>query len=134
MRIKVSIGKRKIKIEKLIAEAPLTSGACVIFVGIVRGEEKGKKVEKLEYTAYIEMAKKEMEKIGYEVGEKYGIDALYIHHRIGELKPRQHTLYILVFAPHRKEAFEACREILEMIKQRLPIWKKEFVNGCGRWK
>lgn len=132
--VKVSIGRKKFSIEKLFSDVPETSGACVVFVGVVRGWNNKKRVEKLEYTAYAEMAKNELKEICNEVCKKHGVDAIYVHHRIGTLKPGEPTLYIVVFTPHRNEGFAACREMLELIKQKVPIWKKEFIDGCGRWK
>ncbi|MEM4160487.1 MAG: molybdenum cofactor biosynthesis protein MoaE [Thermoplasmata archaeon] len=132
--IKVSVGKRKLLLERILSDVPETSGACVVFVGIVRGKEGKKKVDKLEYTAYTEMAKKELLELCKGVGAKYPTDAIYVHHRIGCFRPGEPTVYIAVFAPHREEAFAACKEVLEQIKARVPIWKREFVEGMGKWK
>ncbi|MCX8173078.1 MAG: molybdenum cofactor biosynthesis protein MoaE [Thermoplasmata archaeon] len=133
--VRVSIGRRRFSLEKLLSDVPETSGACVVFVGIVRGREEKKRVEKLEYTAYTEMARTELRRICVAIAEKFGVDAIYVHHRIGTLRPKEPTVYIAVFGPHRNESFMACREVLELIKQRIPVWKKEFVEGeNGRWK
>lgn len=132
--VKVSIAKKKLLLENVLSNVPDTSGACVLFVGVVRGKEKEKNVEKLEYTAYASMARKVLKEICTEVAAKYGLDAIYVHHRIGIFKPGEPTVYIAVFAPHREEAFASCKEVLEQIKQKVPIWKKEFVDGRGKWK
>lgn len=132
--VKVTIGKRKLLLEKVLSKVPETSGACVLFVGVVREKEEGKKVEKLEYTTYATMARRVLREICTTVAAKYGVDAIYVHHRIGNFKPGEPTVYIIVFAPHRNEAFASCREVLEQIKQKVPIWKKEYIDGVGKWK
>jgi molybdopterin synthase catalytic subunit len=133
--IHVSIGKRKISLEKIIAKSPETSGACAIFIGVVRGREKGKTVSTLEYTDYREMALVELRKIAVHAAEKYALDALYVHHRVGKFKPGEPTVYIVAFAPHRDAAFDACKYVIEMIKKTVPIWKKEYrTDGSAEWK
>ncbi|MEM3396111.1 MAG: molybdenum cofactor biosynthesis protein MoaE [Thermoplasmata archaeon] len=132
--VKVSIGRKKFSLERILSNVPETSGACVVFIGVVRGRDDGKKVDKLEYTAYDKMARKELKEICNAVAKEQKVDAIYIHHRIGTLKPGEPTLYIVVFAPHRSEGFAACRDVLELVKQKVPIWKKEFVEGKSKWK
>ncbi|MGB9636365.1 MAG: molybdopterin synthase catalytic subunit, partial [Thermoplasmata archaeon] len=127
-------GRKKVILDNLLGKVPETSGACVVFVGVVRGKDDGKKIEKLEYTDYRAMALSELKKIAREVAEKYHLDALHVHHRVGSFMPGEPTVYIIAFAPHREECFGAAKEVIDRIKKSVPIWKKEFIEGKGKWK
>lgn len=112
----------------------LKCGAIVTFIGQVRetAREKGK-VIKLIYECAEEAAVKELGKIREEILDKYDIEELYIYHFVGELVPGEHTIYIVAAAPHRKAAFQAASEALELVKERVPIWKKEVTDKGEYW-
>ncbi len=110
------------------------AGGYVIFLGKVREKEKGyPKVLKLIYEAYDEMAVKEMERIRREAMERFPVKDVIIWHRKGELKVEEETMLIAVAAPHRKEAFEACEWIVDEVKRRVPVWKKEVTERGSFW-
>ena len=110
------------------------SGAFASFEGIVRNHSEGKKVVALEYEAFPVMAQKEADKIFSEVRQKFDIIDLKCAHRIGKLNVGEMAVWVGVTAGHRDEAFKACRYMIDELKKRLPIWKKEFYeNGDSGW-
>lgn len=108
-------------------------GAVVIFLGVVRGESRGRAVEGVEIEVYDEMAVRQLEAIRREALERFGVDEVLIIHRFGSLKAMERIMMIAVGAAHRAEAFEACRYIIESIKRRVPIWKKEVTSEGDFW-
>ncbi|MEM0150815.1 MAG: molybdenum cofactor biosynthesis protein MoaE, partial [Thermoplasmata archaeon] len=109
------------------------NGAIVTFIGTVRDENNGKNVKKIIYDAYFPMAIQEMENVCKESIEKFGILDVNVHHRIGEFYPGETVLFIAVSSAHREEGFNACRYIIDKIKERVPIWKKEFYEDSSAW-
>lgn len=109
-------------------------GGVVTFSGSVRDATKGKRVIKLEYEAYTPMAEKKLAEIGAEAAQKWPGCRVAIAHRVGTLLPGQLAVVIAAAAPHRAEAFEACRHAIERLKQDVPIWKKEFFEDGEVWK
>ena len=100
------------------------SGAYVAFEGWVRNHNEGHDVLRLEYEAYETLGCKEGERIIAEAVERFGIQTVYCVHRLGELAIGDMAVLVGVSTPHRAEAFEACRYIIDEVKVRLPIWKK----------
>ena len=111
---------------------PGNGGICT-FHGIVRDNMDGRPVLKLEYEAFEPMALQELERIGRQVQERWGLTDVEIEHRIGELRIGEASVVIAVGAPHRAEAFEACRYIIDTLKTTVPIWKKEFYRDGAVW-
>ena len=110
------------------------AGACVTFEGWVRNHNEGRKVLWLEYEAYKKMAIEEGRKILEQALEKFDILEVLGVHRIGKLKIGDIAVWIGVNACHRKPAFEACEMIINEIKLRVPIWKKEhYADGDAGW-
>jgi len=109
------------------------SGGIDVFIGTVRNQTKGKKVVRLEFEAYEPMAIAEMEKIAKEALEKWPVQKVLIHHRTGVLQIGEVPVVIAVSAAHRAAAFEACRYIIDSLKQTVPIWKKEFFEDGEVW-
>ena len=109
------------------------SGGVDVFIGTVRNATKGKEVFKLEFEAYEPMAIAEMEKIAKQAFEKWPVQKILIHHRTGVLPVGEVPVIIAVSAAHRGAAFEACRYIIDTLKQTVPIWKKEFFNDGDVW-
>ncbi len=108
-------------------------GAAHIFVGTVRKHNFHKEVLYLEFEAYENMAFKEMEKIAKEAFAKWPCAKLAIHHRIGRTHIQEEPLIIALSAPHSKEAFEACAFLVQQLKTRVPIWKKEYYKDGAVW-
>lgn len=126
-----SISKQPIKPANL---ANPRAGALVTFEGWVRNHDDGKKVLALEYEAFEELAVKEGNRILAEAREKFDIlDARCIH-RVGRLQIGEMAVWIGVTAAHRAEAFRACQYIIDEVKSRVPIWKKEhYADGDSSW-
>jgi molybdopterin synthase catalytic subunit len=87
----------------------------------------------LEYHAYPEMAESEMERLRRQTIESYAVSEVAIVHRTGRLEIGDASVAIVVAAPHRAEAFEACRHAIDTLKKTVPIWKKEFFEGGEVW-
>jgi molybdopterin synthase catalytic subunit len=102
------------------------SGGIDVFIGTVRNATKGKAVIRLEFEAYEPMALAEMEKIVKQAFEKWPVQKVLIHHRTGVLQVGEVPVIIAVSAAHRAAAFDACRYIIDTLKQTVPIWKKEI--------
>ncbi len=108
-------------------------GAVVVFLGVVRGVDEGRKVRYLEYDAYAPMAEKELRRIGDEIAERWPEARIAICHRFGHLEVGETALVIAASASHRAEAFEACRYAIDRIKEVVPIWKKEVWEDGEAW-
>ena len=104
-----------------------------MFIGTVRNITKGKTVLRLEFEAYEKMAITEMEKIAAQSLAKWPLQKLLIHHRTGALAVGEVPVIIAVSAVHRDAAFEACRYVIDTLKQTVPIWKKEIFEDGEVW-
>jgi molybdopterin converting factor subunit 1 len=109
------------------------AGAVVSFVGTVRDNARGKNVVRLDYEAYPEMALKVFARIAEEAARKWAGVRIAIHHRVGKLEPGALSVVIAAAAPHRAEAFEACRLAIEELKKDAPIWKREHYPDGSSW-
>ena len=108
-------------------------GCIVTFVGIVRNNSNGKPVERIEIQVYEDMAVKQLEVIREEAISRFAIDDVSIVHRYGSLRVSEKIMIIAVGAGHRVEAFDACRYIIDSIKEKVPIWKKEYTPDGEYW-
>jgi len=109
-------------------------GGYASFEGWVRDHNEGRGVLKLEYEAYEALAVKEGERIVAEALERFGVRRIGCVHRVGELAIGELAVWVGVSAAHRDEAFAACRYVIDEVKHRLPIWKKEhYVDGDSGW-
>ena len=110
-------------------------GASNTFFGIVRNVNHGRQVEAVSYDAYVPLAEKTLIDIATESQEKWSKNStIFIQHRTGKLKVGELSVVIIVHTPHRDESFQMCRYIIEELKVRVPIWKKEFyVDGETEW-
>ncbi len=130
----IEITHQAIKPEEVTAKVRKdTNGAVVTFLGTTRLFAEGKKVVRLDYEAYEEMALKEMEKIRQEIQTEWDLEDVAIVHRIGRVDIGEISLVVAVASPHRKEAFQACHEAVDRLKERVPIWKKEFFEDGYHW-
>jgi molybdopterin synthase catalytic subunit len=111
-------------------------GAHDIFLGQVRADEvSGKSVTAIDYSAYDEMAEEVFHEIREEAFLKFELSCLHIYHSTGLVKSGEISLFVFTSSRHRKEAFEACRFIVEEIKKRAPVWGREiFEGGDFQWK
>jgi molybdopterin synthase catalytic subunit len=109
------------------------SGGIDVFIGTVRNATKGKTVLRLEFEAYEPMALAELDKIAQQAFEKWPLLKVLIHHRVGVLEIGEVPVIIAVAAAHRAAAFEACRYIIDTLKETVPIWKKEIFEDGEVW-
>ncbi len=111
-----------------------SAGGYVSFEGWVRDRNEGLEVQRLEYEAFETLAIKEGERIVAEALDRFPIKHALCLHRVGELGIGEMAVWVGVSSEHRAEAFEACRYVIDAVKHRVPIWKKEhYVNGDGGW-
>jgi len=109
-------------------------GAVLLFLGIVRDHAEGRAVSGMRYDAYVEMAEPILAEIAAEAAACLGTDRLAVVHRVGDLAIGDVSVAIAVSSPHRAEAYEASRHVIEEIKRRLPVWKKEhYTDGQAQW-
>jgi molybdopterin synthase catalytic subunit len=129
------ITKAKIDLGTLLADAsdPKTGGT-VLFIGTVRDNSEAGPVDRIVYEAYVPMAERRMKEIYDEVSGGLTAGRVSMKHRMGDLKVGEVSVAVAVSAPHRAEAFDACRRAIERIKHDVPIWKKErLADGSERW-
>lgn len=108
-------------------------GAVLLFLGIVREENDGRPVTGMRYDAYDTMADRVLAEIAKEAVDRFGVTELAAVHRTGELEIGETSVAIAVSTPHRADAFSACRYLIDELKLRLPIWKKEHYVEGSRW-
>jgi molybdopterin converting factor subunit 1 len=128
----VAIVREKIDVQRITESVRQPAdGACCVFEGIVRDNSRGRKTLFLDYEAYEPMALREMEQLIAESRKKFGIREAAIVHRLGRLHIGETSVLIVVISAHRAAAFEACRWLIDSLKKRVPIWKKEhFADGA----
>jgi MoaE-MoaD fusion protein len=130
----ISIVRSRIDVAALeAAVADPGAGAIATFVGTTRNENSGRRVLRLEYEAYEPMALNEMRKLALEAVQRWGITRAAVTHRVGVVEIGEASVAIAVSAPHRAEAFSACRFLIDRIKEIVPIWKKEHFEGGEIW-
>jgi len=111
-----------------------TCGACVTFEGWVRNHNEGQTVQRLDYEAYESLAVKEGERILAEAMERFPVAGIVCVHRVGELEIGDVAVWVGVSSAHRGESFDACRYVIDEVKHRVPIWKKEhYTDGDSGW-
>ena len=120
---------------RLLAEVTRpANGAAVVFVGTVREVNDGRAVSGIDYSAYREMAERELEAIVQEAAERLGTPDVVAEHRLGTLGLGEASVIVAAAHPHRAQAFDACRHVIEEIKRRVPVWKREhYVDGTREW-
>jgi molybdopterin synthase catalytic subunit len=109
------------------------AGAIATFTGTTRDRSRGRSVTHLDYEAYEGMAEKVMEAIADGLRARYELTAIAIHHRIGRVTIGETSVVIAVSAPHRQDALAACRDTIDELKERVPLWKKEVYEGGEEW-
>ena len=133
--IRASIVRNILDVAALSNEAASPEcGATAIFLGTVRIENDGRQVNGIEYSAYEEMAEREMLSILEEATSRYSVHSAIVEHRIGELDVGEASIAVVVAHPHRVEAMDALRYIVDETKARAPIWKREkYSDGTREW-
>jgi molybdopterin synthase catalytic subunit len=117
----------------VVAVVDERAGAIATFLGTVRAQSRGREVIALEYEAYEEMAEDVMAEIAAEVEERYDLCKVAITHRLGRVEVGETSVAIAVSAPHRQDALAACADVIEALKARVPLWKKELYESGEEW-
>lgn len=108
-------------------------GACAVFVGTMRDFNEGDEVRAMTLEHYPGMTEHHLGRIAEEATARWSLEDVLVFHRVGELLPADPIVLVAVWAGHRREAFEACRWIMEDLKSRAPFWKKEQLDAGTRW-
>lgn len=119
--------------EAVRAVADPGAGAINVFHGVVRNTNKGRGVSHLVYEAYAAMAEKEMGAIAAEARERFGLKDCVVMHRTGRLEIGETSLLIAVSSAHRVASFEGCHWLVDEVKKRVPVWKKEVWDDGEEW-
>jgi molybdopterin synthase catalytic subunit len=120
--------------EMIAAAGSPQAGAIVVFLGTARDHSQGKEgITHLEYEAYPEHVVPKLDEILEEAAGKWDLVAALVEHRVGEVKVGEASVAVVVSSSHREEAFAAGRYIIEELKKRAPLWKKEHWPGGGEW-
>ena len=129
-----SISERPVRPEELLDLVSANAhGAQSLFLGVVRDEHEGRRVTAVTYEAFAPLAEKALAEIVAEAESRWPVQVAAAH-RLGRLAIGEASVGIAAGSPHRAEAFEACRFVIEEIKRRLPVWKKEhYSDGESRW-
>jgi molybdopterin converting factor subunit 1 len=130
-RVMVGLRQRPAVDEALDAVASPEAGGTVVFVGSVRAEGGG--VARLDYSAYDAMAQRTLREIAEEATLKWPLHGVAVLHAVGELEVGARTVVVACSSAHRDEAFEACHHVIDEVKRRVPIWKKEIGPEGERW-
>lgn len=109
------------------------AGAIVLFVGTVRELTGETRTVQVDYEAYPEMAEDQLAAVGQEIRQRWDVRGIHVVHRQGRLQPGEDSVVIAVSAPHRADAFAACRHAIDRIKEIVPIWKQETTTEGSRW-
>jgi MoaE-MoaD fusion protein len=135
----VSGGSFRLSAEPLSVDAVVDevrserAGAIATFVGTTRVQSRGRTVQHLDYDAYEGMAEQVMAEIAAALKERYDVCEIAIHHRTGRVEIGDASVVIAVSAPHRQDALAACKDAIDTLKERVPLWKKEVYEGGEEW-
>jgi molybdopterin synthase catalytic subunit len=133
--MRTALVDRAIDLGALIAEVwSIRNGATILFVGTVRDVNNGRSITAMDYSAYTSMAERELADIVGEAASKFQTEDIVVEHRVGTLGLGDASVAIAIAHPHRAEAYEASRYVIEQLKQRVPIWKLEhYTDGTREW-
>jgi molybdopterin synthase catalytic subunit len=133
--VSTRIGPEPIDPAAALAEvADAACGGIAMFLGVVRGHSEGARVTAIDYEAYAGMAIRVLEAVETDLRAKWPLGGVCLWHRTGRHDVGEASVLVAVSAPHRAEAFEACREGIERIKAELPVWKREYGANGAVWK
>lgn len=134
------LSETALQLESLLGSADHPDcGGLAIFAGTVRDHHQGRGVLRLRYSAYAPLAERLMGEIEAQARQRFGAPHCRVAHRLGTLEIGEVAVYCVARAPHRAEAFAACRHLIDEVKRAVPIWKEEFyadgtsafVAGCS---
>ena len=128
------LSEQPLSLEAVVEQvASEEAGAVATFVGTTRVHSRGRVVTHLEYEAYEGMAEQVMAAIAEELRARYELCEIAIHHRTGRVEIGEPSVVIAVSAPHRQAALAACKDAIDTLKERVPLWKKEVYEGGEEW-
>ena len=128
------LSEHPLSLEAVVEEAAAEeAGAVATFIGTTRIHSRGRTVTHLDYEAYEGMAEQVMAEIADELKARYELCEVAIHHRIGRVGIGERSVVIAVSAPHRQDALAACKDAIDTLKERVPLWKKEVYLGGEEW-
>ena len=133
--VRAEVHDRVIDVPALLAEVTgPASGAVVVFVGTVRDVNDGRAVTGIDYSAYLAMARRELAAIAEEAAARFGTTRVAVEHRLGYLALGEASVAVAVAHPRRAPAYDASRYVVEELKRRVPIWKREhYADGTREW-
>jgi len=130
----IELTTEKINVDAVLEHVEDNStGGVVLFLGRVRDHNEGKTVQSMNYEAHASMAKAKLAEVEVKTKKRWPVTKMYLVHRIGTLKLADVSVAIAVACSHRKDAFEACRFAIDMLKETVPIWKKEYFEDGESW-
>jgi molybdopterin synthase catalytic subunit/molybdopterin converting factor small subunit len=128
------LSEESVALDQVVAEvATDEAGAIATFSGTARRHSRGRVVEYLLYEAYEGMAEAMMAELADELGRRYDLHGVAIHHRVGRVELGEPSVVIAVSASHRADALAACKDAIDILKERVPLWKKEVYEGGEEW-
>ena len=123
-----------VSLDRVVAEvATEEAGAIATFSGTARRHSRGRVVRYLDYEGYEGMAEETMAKLAAELRERYDVEEIAIHHRVGRVELGEPSVVIAVSAAHRADALAACKDAIDILKANVPLWKKEVYDGGEEW-
>jgi molybdopterin synthase catalytic subunit len=130
----ISVQREDIDVDAVLESVKTAGSGCVVgFLGTVRDTSEGRSVERMSVEVYEDMAVKQLSTIRDEALEQFGVNGVAVVHRYGDLEVGDGIVYIAVSAGHRDEAFRACRYVIDELKERVPLWKKEYTADGEVW-
>jgi molybdopterin synthase catalytic subunit len=130
----ISVQREDIDVDAVLESVKTAGSGCVVgFLGTVRDTSEGHSVERMSVEVYEDMAVKQLSTIRDEALEQFGVNGVAVVHRYGDLEVGDGIVYIAVSAGHRDEAFRACRYVIDELKERVPLWKKEYTADGEVW-
>jgi molybdopterin synthase catalytic subunit len=128
------LSEEPLSVDAAVAEVrDAAAGAIATFIGTTRVNSRGRTVTHLEYEAYPGMAEQVMAEIAGELRVRYEVCEIAIHHRTGRVEIGEPSVVIAISAPHRQDALAACKDAIDALKERVPLWKKEVYAGGEEW-
>lgn len=133
--IHAAVTREALDIGGLLARVGTPSdGAVLLFLGVVRDHNEGRRVERVGYEGYEPMARDLLQRLAGEAAERFGLTAVAVEHRLGDLGVGEASVAVAVSSPHRAEAYEGSRWLMAELKRTVPVWKQEgFVEGDRAW-
>jgi len=130
----IRVQREEIDVDAVLGSVKTPGSGCVVgFLGTVRDESMGRAVERMSVEVYEDMAVRQLSAIRDEAVERFGVHRVSVVHRYGDLLVGDSIVYIAVSAGHRDEAFTACRYVIDELKERVPLWKKEYTADGEVW-